>query len=129
MNDNEKRFTEATQSDADKGEWHPLEIPECGIDFKRYHSHDCEVYVCAWHDDSWSHVYEVRMRRTENGWRAVMSNDGRKLCSMLAPTRQLAYRCALGAMRGYLKRGHRKTLKTQQLNSSTSQLLNRSEAT
>lgn len=91
--------------------WHPLEIPEIGIDFKRYHSKDCDVFVCAWRNEFDSHVYEVRMRRTENGWRVVMANDGRKLCSMLAPSRQLAYRFALGAMRGYLRRGHRRTLK------------------
>ena len=93
--------------------WHPLEIPECGIDFKRYYSPDCEVYICAWHDadNSIAHVYEIRLRRVEDNWRGAISNDGRKLFSFAAPSRQLAYRCALGAMRDYLKRGHRRTLR------------------
>ena len=94
--------------------WKPLEIPECGIGFKRYHSADCEVYICAWQAEncSTSHVYEIRMRKAEGGkWVATLSNDGRKLCTLGAPSRQLAYRCALGAMRDYLKRGHRRTLR------------------
>ena len=94
--------------------WKPLEIPECGIDFKRYHSADCEVYICEWKNDkaAISHVYEVRCRKVEEGkWVATLSNDGRKLCTLGAPSRQLAYRCALGAMRDYLRRGHRKTIR------------------
>ena len=92
--------------------WHPLEIPECGIDFKRYHSPDCEVYICAWQNknNAIGHVYEIRLRRTDDGWRAVLSNDGRKLCSLAATGRHLAYLLALGAMRAYLRRGHRKTI-------------------
>lgn len=93
--------------------WHPLEIPECGIDFKRYYSPDCEVYICAWQnkDNAIGHVYEIRLRRTDDGWRAVLSNDGRKLCSLAATGRHLAYLLSLGAMRAYLRRGHRKTIR------------------
>ena len=91
--------------------WNPLEMPEIGIDFKRFHSADADVYICGWKNEYISHVYEIRMRRVEDGWRVVMTNDGRKLCSMSAPSRQLAYRCALGAMRAYLRRGHRKTIR------------------
>ena len=94
--------------------WHPLEIPECGIDFRRYYSHGCEVYICAWRNEEYrqSHVYEVRCRKLEDGqWRAVLSNDGRKLCAMAAPSRQLAHLMALGAMRAYLRAGHRKTIR------------------
>lgn len=103
------------QSRRDEKPWKPLEIPECGIDFQRYSSKDCEVYICAWQsgDGSISHVYEVRYRKVEDGkWSATLSNDGRKLCALSAPSRQLAYRCALGAMRNYLRRGHRKTLRS-----------------
>lgn len=95
--------------------WHPLEIPECGIDFKRYHSPDCEVYICAWKSkgENIAHVYEVRCRKLEDGtWRAVLSNDGRKLCSLDATGRHLAYMLGLGAMRAYLRRGHRKTIRS-----------------
>ena len=94
--------------------WHPLEIPECGIDFKRYYSADCEVYICAWKSkaENISHVYEVRCRKLEDGqWRAVLSNDGRKLCSLSATGKHLAYMLTLGAMRQYLRRGHRKTIR------------------
>lgn len=92
--------------------WKPLWIPECGIDFKRYHSAECETYICAWNHGNQSHVYEVRCRKVEEGkWVATLSNDGRELCTLSAASRQLAYRCALGAMRNYLRRGHRKTLK------------------
>lgn len=94
--------------------WKPLEIPECGIDFNRYHSADFEAYICAWKDghENISHVYEVRIRKVEEGkFVAVLSNDGRKLGSLSAPTRHLAYRFALGAMRNYLRRGHRKTIR------------------
>ena len=100
------------QSRRDDKPWEPLEIPACGIDFRRYHGADCEVYICAWKDGHISHVYEVRMRKVEEEkWVAVLSNDGRKLCTLSAPSRQLAYRCALGAMRAYLRRGHRKTIR------------------
>lgn len=102
------------QSRRDEKPWKPLEIPECGIDFQRYSSKDCEVYICAWQsgDGSISHVYEVRCRKVEEGkWVASLSNDGRKLCTLAAPSRELARRCALGAMRNYLQRGHRKTLR------------------
>lgn len=94
--------------------WKPLEIPECGIDFKRYYSKDCEVYICAWKDgqENISHVYEVRCRKVEDGkWEAEGSNDGRKLFTLSVPSRQLSYRFALGAMRDYLRRGHRKSIK------------------
>ena len=102
------------QSRREEKPWKPLEIPECGIDFTRYSSKDCEVYICAWQsgDGSISHVYEVRCRKVEEGkWAATLSNDGRKLCTLAAPSRELARRCALGAMRNYLHRGHRKTLR------------------
>ena len=102
----------ATKPAAGGSTWKPLEIPELGIDFERYHSADCDVYNCAWRDGCWSHVYEVRCRRAEDRWVAVLSNDGRRLCSLSAPTRKLCCRFALGAMRGYLRRGHRKTLRT-----------------
>ena len=92
--------------------WHPLEIPESGIYFKRYYSPDCEVYICAWQnkDNSIGHVYEIRLRRTDDGWRAVLSNDGLKLCSLAATGRNLANLLSIGAMRAYLRRGHRKTI-------------------
>lgn len=110
-----ERMLNAVEPDehaASEKPWKPLEIPECGIDFNRYHSKDCEVFVCAWKDDHISHVYEVRCRKVEDGkWLAVLSNDGRKLCTLSAPTRHLAYRFALGAMRNYLRRGHRKTIR------------------
>lgn len=102
------------QSRREEKPWKPLEIPECGIDFKRYSSKDCEMFICAWQagDGSISHVYEVRCRKVEEGkWVATLSNDGRKLCTLSAPSRELARRCALGAMRNYLHRGHRKTLR------------------
>ena len=103
------------QSRREEKPWKPLEIPELGIDFKRYSSKDCEMYICAWQsgDGSISHVYEVRCRKVEEGkWVATLSNDGRKLCTLSAPSRELARRCALGAMRNYLRRGHRKTLRS-----------------
>lgn len=102
------------QSRREENPWKPLEIPECGIDFRRYYSKDCEVYICAWKDGQGniSHVYEVRCRKVEEGkWVAEGSNDGRKLFAMIVPSRQLSYRFALGAMRDYLRRGHRKTIR------------------
>ena len=69
------------------------------------------MYICAWRDESNSHVYEVRCRKVEDKWVATLSNDGRKLCTLSAASKQLAYRCALGAMRDYLRRGHRKTIR------------------
>lgn len=106
-----------------KGEerWHALQIPECGIDFQRYRSDDCEVYICAWRDDSNSHVYEVRCRKVRGAeaanqdaperWVAELSNDGRKICSLIAAGKHVAYTLGLGAMRAYLRSGHRKTLR------------------
>ena len=99
--------------------WHPMEIPEIGIDFTRYYSPDCDVFICSWRNEQDSHVYEIRMRRVEDVWRVTCSNDGHKLCSMSAPSHQLAYRFALGGMRQYLLRGHRKTLKTLNAQPST----------
>ena len=95
------------------GEWHPLEIPECDIDFKRFHSQDCEVCICVWKNENQAHVYEVRCSRFEGQWRATLSNDGRTVGELLAPGRHTCYMLALGAMRAYLRRGHRKTIKAK----------------
>ena len=92
------------------GAWHPLEIPECGIDFKRFYSQDCEVYICAWKNENQAHMYEVRCSRFEGQWRATLSNNGRTVGELLAPSRHTCYTLALGAMRAYLRRGHRKTI-------------------
>ena len=94
-------------------EWHPLEIPECDIDFQRFYSQDCEVYICAWKNENIAHVYEVRCSRFEGQWRATLSNDGRTVGELLAPGRHACYMLALGAMRAYLRRGHRKTIKAK----------------
>lgn len=95
--------------------WRPLEIPECGIDFRRYYSADCEVYICAWRcaKETNSHVYEVRCSRFEGQWRATLSNDGRTVGELLSPGRHTCYMLALGAMRAYLRSGHRKTIKAK----------------
>jgi len=111
-------MNEATHSDESairtSGEkpWTPLSIPEIGIEFKRYHSKDCEVFICEWRNDSASHVYEIRVRRDGDLYRATCSNDGRKLVSMAGPSRAVLTRFALGGFRQYLRRGHRKTLRT-----------------
>ena len=94
----------------ERSEWKPLEIPECGIDFRRYHSADCEVYICAWKNENQAHVYEVRCSRFEGQWRATLSNDVRTVGELLAPSRHTCYTLALGAMRAYLRSGHRKTI-------------------
>ena len=93
-------------------DWHPLEIPECDIDFQRFHSQDCEVYICAWKSkgENIAHVYEVRCSRFEGQWRATLSNDGRTVGELLVPGRHTCYMLALGAMRAYLRSGHRKTI-------------------
>lgn len=101
--------------------WKPLEIPECGIDFRRYLSADCEVYICAWKNKNQAHVYEVRCSRFEGQWRATLSNDGRTVGELLAPVRHTCYMLALGAMRAYLRRGHRKTIKAKKAASDAAQ--------
>lgn len=112
-----------TATKPERSEWHPLEIPECDIDFKRYHSADCEVYICAWKSkvENIAHVYEVRCSRFEGQWRATLSNDGRTVGELLAPSRHTCYMLALGAMRAYLRRGHRKTIKTKKAASDAAQ--------
>ncbi len=90
--------------------WKPLDIPELGISFQRFHSAEYEMYVAAWRDgENSSHVYALAVERVGTEWCAVGTNDGHEVFSVTCASRYLTQRLGLAAMRAYLIRGHRKT--------------------
>ncbi len=93
-----------------------LAVPALGIQFKRHKSEDMTLLVASWKNDNNDHVYEVRVVRDGEtpgcGWRATGTNDGRRVFSLAAKNRSNCEKCALSAMKSYLKRGHRKTYRS-----------------
>ena len=92
-----------------------LSIPALGIQFRRYRSANTTILVATWRDDFNSHVYVLRVERdgdTPNcGWRATATNDGHVVFQLRTKNRSNCEHLALSAMKRYLKRGHRKTLR------------------
>ena len=90
----------------------PFEIELLGISFSRFSAKDCEYHCAAWKDECNSHVYAVRVQHAPYGWTATLENDGREVGRVAAATKAACAELALGAMKQYLVRAHRKTLRT-----------------
>ena len=89
--------------------WQPLEIPELGIVFRRFYSPRCITLVAAWHNDTDSHIYEIRIMKIGEGqWEATSYNDGLEGFNLFMASKHMCERLACAAMRSYLIRGHRK---------------------
>ncbi len=86
-----------------------LDIPEIGIEFKRYHSPQFERFVAAWHNDYDSHVYELEVRQSDAGWTSRGTTDGESVFAVSAAGRNAARLLGLAAMRAHLVRGHKRT--------------------
>ena len=90
-----------------------LEIEELGIRFTPLHSKDYWIIAAYWGNGQDRHVYSVRMAREGYGWRAVLENDGREVGSFSSTLSQYtAAHMALAALKAYIRRGHRRTLRT-----------------
>ena len=90
----------------------PFEIPDLGISFSRFAAKDFELHCAAWRNENDSHIYSVRVLRSGAVWSAALENDGREVGRVMANTKAACAELALGAMRAYIVRGHRKTLRT-----------------
>ncbi len=90
----------------------PFEIPDLGISFSRFAAKDFELHCATWRDGANSHIYSVRVQHAPYAWTATLENDGREVGRVGAPTKAACAELALGAMRAYILRGHRKTLRT-----------------
>ena len=95
-------------------EWHPLEIPELGIDFKRFKSKQITKFICTWHNDTDNHLYEIEVKHhpVGAGWMAVGYTDGNAIFTITATGRWLTTNMAIAAMRASLKHTHNHALKT-----------------
>lgn len=93
----------------------PFEVEPLGIRFSRFASADCELHAAWWRDadGNISHVYSARLRRDGGGWEAALEADGREFARVQCGSagRGMCRILALSAMRGYLLRGHRRTLR------------------
>ncbi len=93
-----------------------LSVPELGTQFMRHRSAAMTQLVATWCNDLDSHIYEVRVVRdgesANAGWRAKATNDGRLVFTLAAKCRSTCERCALSAMKRYLKIGHRRFYRT-----------------
>ena len=90
----------------------PFDMPELGISFSRFAARDFELHAATWRDGCNSHVYYVRVMQSGVVWSAVLENDGREVGRVMANTKAACAELALGAMRAYIVRGHRRTLRT-----------------
>lgn len=90
----------------------PFTIEDLGIEFSRFSARDFELHCATWRDDANSHIYSVRVSHAPYGWLAVLENDGREVGRVSAATKASCADLALGAMKAYLVRGHRKALRT-----------------
>ena len=90
----------------------PFEIPDLGISFSRFAAKDFELHCATWRNENDSHIYSVRVLRSGVIWTATLENDGREVGHVMANTKAACAELALGAMRAYILRGHRKTLRT-----------------
>ena len=90
----------------------PFKIELLGIAFSRFSAKDCEYHCAAWKDECNSHVYAVRVMQSGAVWSAALENDGREVGRVMANKKAACAELALGAMKAYLLRAHRKTLRT-----------------
>jgi len=90
----------------------PFDIPELGISFSRFAAKDFELHCATWRDGANSHIYSVRVKHAPYAWTATLENDGREVGRVGALTKAACAELALGAMKAYLVRAHRKTLRT-----------------
>jgi hypothetical protein len=93
-----------------------LAMPKLGTQFTRHTSKEGTVFVASWRNQYTSHVYEIHIKRdgasANCGWRATATNDQHLVFSLASKNRTTCERCAVSAMKQYLKRSHRKTLRT-----------------
>lgn len=93
-----------------------LAMPKLGIQFTRHTSKEETVFVASWRNQYTSHVYEIHVKRdgasANCGWRATATNDQHLVFSLASKSRTTCEQCAVSAMKQYLKRSHRKTLRT-----------------
>lgn len=90
----------------------PYRIEDLGIEFSRFAAKECEVHCATWRDGDNSHIYKVEMTPHPAGWHASLSNDGRNVGGVTAESRSRCADMAMGAMRAYIVRGHRRTLRS-----------------
>jgi hypothetical protein len=93
-----------------KEPWKPLDLPEIGISFQRFHSRAYTMFVAAWRDgEANSHVYALTVERVREDYFAIAQNDGQEVFRLSSSSHYLAVLAGLAAMRAYLIRGHRRT--------------------
>ena len=89
------------------------DIPELGIQWRRYHTPRYVHVIAAWNDAANAHVYQMTVRpwplASGERWHVNVTNDGGTVFTMESRAKHLAERCGLAAMRAYIIRGHRKT--------------------
>ena len=88
-----------------------LSCEKLGIEFRRFKSKESTKLVASWRNENDSHVYELSVLRDGTGWIALATNDGHYVFDLHCKNRSNAEHLALSAMKRYLKRGHRKTLR------------------
>ena len=93
-----------------------LSCATLGIEFVRFASKDATSFVAKWCNKKDSRIYEIFVRRdvdsANSGWIAHATNDGHRIFELRCRNRTIAEHCAISAMKRYLARGHRKTLRT-----------------
>lgn len=93
-----------------------LTYEKLGIEFKRFVAKDVTKLVAKWCNTNDSHIYEITVRRAGDsancGWIALATNDGHRVFELRSRNRSNAEQCAISAMKRYLARGHKKTLRT-----------------
>ncbi|MBR4615983.1 MAG: hypothetical protein IKO55_10290 [Kiritimatiellae bacterium] len=92
-----------------------LTYEKLGIEFKRFVAKDVTKLVAKWCNTNDSHIYEITVRRAGDsancGWIALATNDGHRVFELRSRNRSNAEHCAISAMKRYLARGHKKTLR------------------
>ena len=90
-----------------------FDIPELGIQWRRYHTPRYVHVIAAWNDAVNAHVYQMTVRpwplASGERWHVNVTNDGGTVFTIESRSKHLAERCGLAAMRAYIIRGHRKT--------------------
>ena len=93
-------------------------IPEAGVEFKRFFSPRIirlvGVFVNPAGDKNQNHVYELLVKESANHpgrWIAKATVDGREIFTLTSASKWKAERCGFGALKSWLLRALRKTIK------------------
>ena len=101
------------EEEQEKTEYVPLDIPQIGISFKRFHSKEIEKFIAAWRNENDSHVYEVTLSPNPvgTGWMAIGATDGHPIFTLHADGKWRLRQMALAAMKVSLIWTHKRTWK------------------